>query len=252
MVKDENTAWKDHLPEFAQTFFDANPQPFQVYRADGLLLGINQAHEKMWGIKREKWVGTYNPLEDPQVANQGFSQLFQRAVAGETVSGEPLIYDATVFRPDETVAKTLWVRTTLFPIPDESGEITKVGVLGSDVTEEIEKNRAIEAAEARLRDSEKDLRIFQAVVENAPDGFSIGNLKGDITYSNKSYNDLLGHEDSVGLNMNDERCCRPGGRNSSCRNYAHFGREGRVGRGVSLQAQGREYLCWANVVVYRC
>lgn len=202
-MNEENASWKDHLSEFAQTFFDANPQPFQVYRADGVLLGVNQAHERMWGIKREKWVGTYNPLEDPQILKQSFPELFQRALAGETVSGEPLLYDAAVIRPEEAEAKTLWVRTTLFPLPDESGKITKIGVTGADVTEEIEKNRAIEAAEARLRDSEKDLRIFQAVVENAPDGFSIGNLKGDITYSNRSYNDLLGHEDSVGLNMND-------------------------------------------------
>jgi rsbT co-antagonist protein RsbR len=78
------------------------------------------------------------------------------------------------------------------PIYDENGTIYATGGISTDVTQ---RKRA-----------EADLRLFQTLVENAPDGISIVGLDGRMTYANPAFKHLSGYgEATVGLSMADFR-----------------------------------------------
>jgi rsbT co-antagonist protein RsbR len=45
--------------------------------------------------------------------------------------------------------------------------------------------------------AEKELRLFKALIENAPDGFAMSDLNGNLTYANPAYSQALGEESSL-------------------------------------------------------
>jgi rsbT co-antagonist protein RsbR len=78
------------------------------------------------------------------------------------------------------------------PIYDENGNIYATGGISTDVTQ---RKRA-----------EEELRIFQTLVENAPDGISIVGLDGRMTYANPAFRQISGYGDNtVGMTMADFR-----------------------------------------------
>jgi rsbT co-antagonist protein RsbR len=81
---------------------------------------------------------------------------------------------------------------TNFPIRNPQGELVAVGGIGIDITER--------------KQAEEELRIFQTLVENAPDGISIVGLDGKMTYANPSFRQMSGYGDAIfGMQMSDFR-----------------------------------------------
>ncbi|MFP4439259.1 MAG: PAS domain S-box protein [Chloroflexaceae bacterium] len=79
-----------------------------------------------------------------------------------------------------------------FPLHTVHGEVYALGAVAFDITERTQQ--------------EAQLRLFKALIENAPDGFVVADLTGTLTYVNPAYaaaigggRDLLGHPLLLGL-----------------------------------------------------
>jgi len=75
------------------------------------------------------------------------------------------------------------ISVTKFPIYDQQGNITKVGSVSVDLTEQVRANKA-------LRESEESLR---AIFEAAPAGIAVHTLDGRYVRVNQAYRDILGY-----------------------------------------------------------
>ena len=79
------------------------------------------------------------------------------------------------------------VRVNAFVIRDDDGQPVAMTGMFEDLTEELQR--------------EERLRLFEALVENAPDAIGVGDFKGDVIYANAAYQALTGYgEQLIGMN----------------------------------------------------
>ena len=79
------------------------------------------------------------------------------------------------------------VRVNAFVIRDDDGQPMAMTGMFEDLTEELQR--------------EERLRLFEALVENAPDAIGVGDFKGDVIYANAAYQALTGYgEQLIGMN----------------------------------------------------
>jgi rsbT co-antagonist protein RsbR len=79
------------------------------------------------------------------------------------------------------------VRVNAFVIRDDEGQPVAMTGMFEDLTDELQR--------------EERLRMFEALVENAPDAIGIADFKGNIIYANAAYQALTGYgEHLIGMN----------------------------------------------------
>jgi len=79
------------------------------------------------------------------------------------------------------------VRINAFVIRDDEGQPVAMAGMFEDLTDELQR--------------EERLRMFEALVENAPDAIGIADFKGNIIYANAAYQALTGYgEHLIGMN----------------------------------------------------
>ncbi|WP_437502202.1 PAS domain-containing protein [Sorangium sp. So ce1099] len=159
-----------------EALFEALPMPLFVYRTDGLLAAINEATVAWFKTRRERVVGAFNLLEDPESVARGFAAPFLRAVAGEVVT-----LPATPYVIDEQQGRRCWLEVTYLPLRDESG-VRHVVALTRDVTSHKE-------AEARQRQS---ATLLEAIIDNAPLLIYARDTEGRFTVANRQVEASLG------------------------------------------------------------
>jgi rsbT co-antagonist protein RsbR len=138
------------LPLLHTAIFNQLPFPLSLYDRDGYQIAINDAHVKLWNIKREDWIGRFNMVTDPQLAAMGSGELFRRVMEGETVIVPPHPFDATETGYQKDAGSERWVEATYFPIRNDKDEVTNLAAILRDVTLEIEQQRAIQAAQEEI------------------------------------------------------------------------------------------------------
>src|SRR6185503_20223138 len=96
--------------------FEHSPVAFQVYRADGHSMLVNQAFRDLFQSEPPP---EYNLFRDEVAARTGQQALVLRAFAGETISLPPFWYDTRelehVNRPEGRRAA---IQLTMFPLFD--------------------------------------------------------------------------------------------------------------------------------------
>jgi diguanylate cyclase (GGDEF)-like protein/PAS domain S-box-containing protein len=116
--------------------FEHSPVAFQVYRADGHSLLVNQAFRELFQSEPPP---EYNILLDPLAAETGQAALVRRAFAGETISLPPFWFDPrerTVI--DQREGRRVAIELTMFPLFDAGGAISHVAVCLRNATAEME------------------------------------------------------------------------------------------------------------------
>jgi PAS domain-containing protein len=99
--------------------FELSPVAFQVYKADGHCLLVNQAFRNLFGSEPP---AGYNVLEDEVLRERGFLDLVHRAFAGETVHVPPHWYDPRELRQvDVPEGRRVGIEVTLFPLRSAGG-----------------------------------------------------------------------------------------------------------------------------------
>jgi PAS domain S-box-containing protein len=125
-----------------------SPIAYEVYDANGLQLLVNAAYEKMWGMRAEDSVGKFNVRTDPQVETLGLSSFVERAYAGESVKLPEFEWDPT---KSGFPGRARWLSTRIYPLKDESNEVTNIVITHEDVTERKRAEQAQKESEERFR-----------------------------------------------------------------------------------------------------
>lgn len=141
---------------FLERIFLQSPYGMWVADAEGTMVMMNDACERLFGIgRREDVIGRYNVFKDNVVQDLNLLDDVRRAFHGETVTVTDT-YDPGKVRGFDLPSKPLFLRTTFTPIMGRSGNVNHVLVLHEDITE---RSRA----ERQLRDrSQKVWALLEA------------------------------------------------------------------------------------------
>ncbi|HEU5073110.1 MAG TPA: PAS domain S-box protein, partial [Polyangiaceae bacterium] len=150
-IKDRLKSVSDPIG-FLTNLFAHAPVGLSVWSADGQVLVRNKAFMDMFVAEPR---AEHDVLEDDVLARNGMLELFQRALAGETVEVPTFWYDpreskTTNVKDGPRVA----ISMTIFPLFEENGEVHYVGATYKDETRML-------SATAQLRSSEERLRLAQ-------------------------------------------------------------------------------------------
>ena len=135
-----------------EALFEQAPFSMQLLAKDGRTLRVNKAWKALWAPDSDEltqWVlREYNVLTDPQLERTGVAEGLRRAFAGESVQLPTIRYDT-----GETgqPGPKRWVRGYASPIKDDDGRVQEVMLIHEDVSEQMEAEAAMRAAEERLR-----------------------------------------------------------------------------------------------------
>lgn len=168
------------------------PFPVQIYGRDGKSKKVNRAWEKLWGVPHEALAG-YNLFEDRQAIERGIVAEVQRAFAGEHVVMPPSPYDRSQTPEVRDAGGVLWLRTVIYPLRDDDGEIREVVILHDDVTDRVLHEAAV---------AEHD-REFRTLFETSPDPVWLLDEDNRFVLANRAAALALGYdtpEELVSLN----------------------------------------------------
>jgi PAS domain S-box-containing protein len=113
-----------------RTTFDQSPLSMQMLAPDGRTIRVNQAWQQLWGLTLEN-LANYNMLADQQLVDKGLMPYIRKGFAGE-----PTAIPAILYNTEESLQTGLarWVTGFIYPLKDDSGEITEVVVVHEDVS----------------------------------------------------------------------------------------------------------------------
>jgi PAS domain S-box-containing protein len=130
--------------------------------------------------ERDKSQGPRNPDEETKFYSPEQNKMFKEYARRAIKNGEEFNYDLTVNLPS---GKTAFFNTTLHPMKDDRGRVTKLFGTVQDITERKRAEDSLKASEVGYR------RLF----ESAKDGIMIIDaVTGTIIDVNPFLNDLLG------------------------------------------------------------
>ncbi|HYQ01965.1 MAG TPA: PAS domain S-box protein [Polyangiaceae bacterium] len=173
------------------SLFERSPMAFQICRADGSCVFVNQAFRELLGSAPPPG---YNLLRDGLLEQQGFLEFIRRAFAGETVRAPH-----QWFAPNEGAdSRRIGIETTLIPLPDSDGDIAHIGLCFRDVTAELQRGHA----ERAVRESEASLA---ATLNSIGDAVIASDTSGRVTRLNPAAVELIGwrFDEAVGKPFNE-------------------------------------------------
>lgn len=160
-----------------------------VTRTDGAIEYVNDAFEEATGYDRDELLGMRPSILKSGVHDDAFyADLWQTILDGNVWRGELV--------NENRSGERYRIEQTIAPITNETGDIVRFVAVNKDVTERVERERAL----ARSR------KKFRSLVDTAPDAILIADVEdGRIVEANRAAEHLLGrpHEDIVGMNQTD-------------------------------------------------
>lgn len=137
-----------------------SPLSVQIMDADGTIVAVNRAWERLWGADLDLLDG-YSILGDPEIERRGVAGLVREAFQGKPVEIPPVGYV-----PDggEFEGQPRWVRSFLYPVM-ENGAVREVVMLHEDVSDRI---LAEEERERLIRELQNERVRLRDLFERAP------------------------------------------------------------------------------------
>jgi PAS domain S-box-containing protein len=174
-LKQSEELLRDSEEQF-RTLAEQSPVSIQIMDPEGRTVKVNRAWEKLWGITSADLDG-YNILEDVQ-----FEQLGVMPYLKKGFSGEPVFIPAAEYDVHKTFGKgaRCWVQAHIYPVKNESGNITTVVLMHEDITER-------KKAEDQLK---KVSNEWEVTFNSISDPISIHNRDFEIVKMNRAFADL--------------------------------------------------------------
>jgi len=163
-----------------RTLIEQSPMSIQIFTPNGFCIGANKSWEELWGISREALEG-YNILQDRQIIDKGLMPYVERAFDGESVTIPPILYDPAEFNND---GGPRWVRSFLYAVKNDAGQIREVVLKLEDVTEWIEAEDALFATNQTLT----------ALVDASPLAIAVLDPSGIVKLWNRAAEQIFGWE----------------------------------------------------------
>jgi len=139
-----------------RALMEQSPIAIQIMNPDGKIVQVNNAYEKLWGITLED-LSEYNILKDKQARDIGMIPYIEKAFEGETATLPEYEYNA---RNTVQKGRKLWIRSYIYPVKDENGEIQNVVMIHEDITE-----RKQAEAELKKLNEELEQRVIERTAE---------------------------------------------------------------------------------------
>jgi DNA-binding response OmpR family regulator len=153
-----------------QRLFEQSPIVLEVYDKDGFQIQVNQAWDKLWKVPREFTLRKYNILQSN----------IKRAYAGEIVDVPNLEYDASLDPSTQGEGRKRWLQTTIYPLKEEGGQVTKIVVAHQDITEK-------KLAEMQLKST---FEVLEKVGEAVDAGLAVIDKSYHVVWANRRLMDL--------------------------------------------------------------
>gem|GEM_PF-1012928 len=211
--KKAEEALKESESKF-QNLFEQSPTVYEIYNKDGLLIKANSAWEKLWGFPRTVSVGKWNILESEQIAKTGIQPFVKRAYLGETVIVPEKEFDSSLEARSHREGSKRLLNSIIYPIRNESGEVTNLVIMHEDVTVEKILRKQLEEKERLATIGQTagmighdirnplqaiigELYLAKEVMSQAPEGKdkqealeSLNFVQSQVDYINKIVSDL--------------------------------------------------------------
>lgn len=146
-----------------------------AFDKNGRFLVVNEAAARIMGGEPDdlinRTLADVFPEKDAEERMKNAQQIFQ--------SGQG--FDVEICIPVHGTSR--WFRHSNQPIRDESGEITSILSISTDITDQKNADKA-------LRESEE---LYRTLIETSPDAVTVTDLKGNITYASKRTCELHGY-----------------------------------------------------------
>ena len=171
---------------------DQAPFSVQVFSADGRIVRVNRAWEKLWGVTQDA-IPEYNVLHDPQLEQLGIMPLLRRAFGGETVQIPAIRYDpnATLADRSQNDEPARWVAAVAYPLKDPEGHVREVVFVHEDRTARVRAEQATQESEEQ----------FRTGFEMAPVGNAQADPTGRLIRVNRKFCELTGYSEQELLGM---------------------------------------------------
>ncbi len=166
--------------------FEQSPQSLQVFGPDGWSRRVNRAWQQLFCLSLEE-AASFNIFHDPQLASAGVGEYIRAAFAGKVVQIPPIPFTV---RPGDGSTSLRWIRATLFPVLDSSGNLLEVVCIHEDITERRQ-------AEITLRESQQ---LLESVTQGISEAIYRSNPLGRLTFVNDAYLRLFGYDSLEELN----------------------------------------------------
>ena len=156
---------------FLEGVFENAPVALEVRAADGCRVLANRRFRDLFG--------NVGPGEGD------LDELVRRAACGRTIHVAPRWYPANA-------STRVWAVVTLFPFPDRDGRVAHVALCFEDLTEQLERERALEAL---VRESE----ARAAILDEALDCVITMDATGRVTHFNAAAEQTFGYTRSEAI-----------------------------------------------------
>lgn len=157
-----------------------------IFNPDGEIVDLNQAVTDLWRLDIEQInspSGRYNIFEDEELESRGVMPYIKRGFAGVPTEVPAFEYEVEPAdnRGDHPGLKR-WVRSFLYPIRDESGQLHEIVLVHEDVTTQMEAENKLNAIIAQRN----------ALMENLQSGILFEDNDRRIKYTNEVLTQLFG------------------------------------------------------------
>jgi len=120
--------------EISRALVDQSPFSIQLMSPNGNITQVNNAWGKLWSASLDS-VKNYNILDDIQMREKGIEASIQRAFSGESIQLPIMNYNPAESPEFDAPFNDRFVRSFIYPIKDDLGEVQQVIMLHEDVTE---------------------------------------------------------------------------------------------------------------------
>ncbi len=113
---------------------EQSPFSIQLMSPDGVIIQVNRAWEKLWGMSAAEIKGS-NILHDQQLIEKGVMQHIEKGFSGEAVEIPAIHYDSTGNENIHGSYGEMWLRAFIYPLKDTDGSILQMVLMHEDITE---------------------------------------------------------------------------------------------------------------------